>query len=355
MLHAAPEKLRVFVVGASPVDRAITVADLTSDPEIAVVGQAPGASEALRLIDQLRPDVITVEVGSADLSCLQALREGIAYPAPVVVVCPLAQDASAIGASAMQFGASAWVTKPALKLGFSAERDPRLRDELKLAGAASREPGSPGRGSLANTNPARVNALKLDRVVVIAASTGGPSALEAVCASLPGDFPAPILIVQHMPGNFTEALAKRLDAAGALSVREATSGQDPEPGLALVAPGGKHLSLRPDCSVRLAQHVPGARHRPSADVAFNSVAAAVGGRAIGVVLTGMGSDGTTGAAAIRRAGGHVVVQRQDSCVVYGMPRSAIEAGLATVVVPLNQIGQELARLCARRSSEGVQP
>jgi two-component system chemotaxis response regulator CheB len=181
-------------------------------------------------------------------------------------------------------------------------------------------------------------------VVVIAASTGGPTALQAVVPRLPDGLQTAVLVVQHRPAGFTRSLAERLDSRSALPVREAEEGELVSPGTVLLAPGGRHLKLRRRGSrvrVWLDEEPRSALHRPSADVAMASVARIYAARSVGVVLTGMGSDGTAGLKAIRAAGGRTLAEREDTCIIYGMPKSAIEAGVVDQTVPLPRMADEI--------------
>lgn len=186
-------------------------------------------------------------------------------------------------------------------------------------------------------------------VVAIGASTGGTEALRILLQSLPADAP-PLLIVQHMPEGFTAPFARRLDAACRLAVREAQPGDRPLPGLALIAPAARHMTLRrsgAEWSIALQDGPPVSRHRPSCDVLFHSVAGAAGPRAIGVILTGMGSDGANGLREMRAAGAHTLGQDEASCIVFGMPRAAQQIGAVERLLPLPQIGPAILRLAGQ--------
>jgi two-component system chemotaxis response regulator CheB len=184
------------------------------------------------------------------------------------------------------------------------------------------------------------------RLVAIGTSTGGPVALQQVLTKLPGNFPLPLLLIQHMPGSFTPAFAQRLNQQCAIEVREAQDGDEPKPGLALLAPGGKQMVLEQRAGrtlVRITESAPGQNYKPSVDVTFNSVARIFPGQVLAVVLTGMGADGREGARLLKQGGSNVWAQDEASCVVYGMPAAIVEAGLADAVLPLSEIGAALSQ------------
>ena len=181
-------------------------------------------------------------------------------------------------------------------------------------------------------------------VVVIAASTGGPSSLQSLVSALPAGFRATILVVQHIPRGFTHSLAERLDARSAIPVREATDGDPVEPGRVIIAPAGIHTRLRrrgARVRIVLDEEPRDALHRPSADVLMASAASVFGPRTVGVVLTGMGSDGSEGLRAIKAAGGHTLAESEETCVIYGMPKAAVAAGVVSRIVPLDRMAEEI--------------
>jgi two-component system chemotaxis response regulator CheB len=337
----ARELIRVLVVDDSALMRRLISKHLEADPALTVAGTARDGHEALRQVAQLRPDVVTLDVempGLDGLSTLQALMTQ--NPTPVVMLSSHTQQGARTTIRALMRGAVDFVAKPE-----EAQALPTVMTDLieKIKNAAGSRPAAlpmPSTAALP-VPPSRLGLQPWqvgDRLVVIGASTGGPRALQALLPQLPGDLPAAVIVVQHMPATFTQSLAQRLNEATPLTVQEARAGDRLARGLVLVAPGDYHLRLGVRGQVLLDQ---GPRHnhlRPSVDVTMIS-AAQYGAAVLGVVLTGMGSDGTEGARHIRAAGGSVVAESEASAVVYGMPRSVVEAGLAAEVLPLGQIAR----------------
>jgi two-component system chemotaxis response regulator CheB len=256
----------------------------------------------------------------------------------------------ALGAGAVDF-----VTKPAGEVSADLSK---IADELtrKLTIAASAKPRATaathapkprastpnigtgfGDGAVGTTT----NPVGLPRLCVIAVSTGGPAALGELIPALPGDLRLAVVVVQHMPAHFTAALAERLDAQSQLTVREAVDGDRPMPGLALIAPGDKHVEIDEKGLVSLTDAAPVHGCRPAADVTMLSAAKVYGRRTVGVVMTGMGKDGAAGALAIKKAGGKTFAQDQTTSVIYGMPKAAVEAGAIDTVVPLSELAAQL--------------
>jgi two-component system chemotaxis response regulator CheB len=261
-----------------------------------------------------------------------------ARPVPIVIV-SIAAESSERVLSGLDAGAIDFVQKPT---ALATERVFDLGDELiaKINAAAEAPLGRVREPVPDEPLPKTTFNGRYD-VVVIGVSTGGPQGLRSVIPRLPADFPVPLVVVLHMPIGYTEAYAKRLDEASTLTVVEAREGELLRPGLVLVAPAGRHLTLQRngegETSVRLDVRPLDTPHRPSVDVLFQSAAEVYGDRVLGVVMTGMGSDGRDGAAWIKARGGVVLTEAEETCVVYGMPRSVVEAGLSDEAVPLNRI------------------
>jgi two-component system chemotaxis response regulator CheB len=341
-------KIRVLVVDNSALMRRLIVDLLGGDPQIEVVGEAADGLECLDAVERLHPDVVTLDVDMPRMDGLQALQR-LMRTTPVAVVIVSGVTRPEVVVDALQGGAVDFVVKPSGPMSIDMYKVQHLLlDRVRVAalvdvaGLAARaraiqEPLPEVRGVA--YPPAPVSGA-LRKVVAIAASSGGPQALDILLSGLPGNLPAAVLIVQHMPVGFTASLAERLNRRSALAVREAQDGDELRPGRVYIAPGGHHL--RAEASVvRLDDRPPVRGLRPCANVLMQSVAGCFGARAVGVVLTGMGADGADGCRAIREAGGAVLAQDQASSVIYGMPRAA--AGWANAVVPLEQMAAALVR------------
>jgi two-component system chemotaxis response regulator CheB len=249
---------------------------------------------------------------------------------------------------ALELGAVDFLQKPAPPAAGVSTLEALLAQTVRAAANATvRRPSALALAAALGTVPAGLRRAKPapnpgsgtrpERLLAIGCSTGGPRALMEVVPHLPGNLPAAVVIVQHMPAGFTRSLAERLDSASALHVKEAEDGDQAAPGLALLAPGGRHMTLHPDGRVLLTDAAPVHGVRPSVDVLFRTLPAVAGGRCVGVILTGMGSDGADGAAAIRESGGRIVAEDASTTVVYGMPRAVAERGLAHALAPLPKI------------------
>jgi two-component system chemotaxis response regulator CheB len=336
--------VRVLIVDDSAFARKVLRESLQTNPQIEVVGTARDGIDALEKISQLNPDVITLDLVMPNLDGLGVLAALTPAKRSRVVVVSMADGESDIGVSALGFGVFDLVHKPTA-LAIASLGD--IAEELvtKVLFAASARPRTVPR--LAAPQIMASDA-KSDRVVLIGTSTGGPQALTRLLRALPANFPAPVAIVLHIPAGYTVPLAERLNLDCAIEVVEASDGSALRPGLALIAQGGKHLRLArsgENVVTRLDQEPVGLLHRPSVDVMFQSAAACLGSRALGVVLTGMGDDGVVGARAIKAAGGEVLTEAEASCVVYGMPRMVHEAGLSVAEVLLDDMAAAMiARL-----------
>lgn len=341
--------VRVLVVDDSAFMRQMIGRLLTEAPLFEVVGSARDGVEAVEMAVRLRPDVITLDVEMPRLDGLGALRQLMkACPTPVVMVSSLTRAHAEPTIRALIAGAVDFVTKPENPLDLA-----RVGEELraKVLAASRVRLGSPAR--CLPLSARRPPGAHRERLVVIGCSTGGPQALRALVPALPSWLPAPVLVVQHMPPGFTQPLAERLDRESSLAVREAADGDRLHPGQVLVAPGGWHCLVHADGTVRLDGGP--ARHgvRPAVDATLETVARSWGDRAVVAILTGMGSDGTDGAKLVHKAGGFILAEDERSCVVYGMPRSVVEAGCAHRVVPLEAMADAIVEAVVRPSGRGV--
>ena len=357
------KKARVLIVDDAMLIRRLVSDALASDTAIEVVGEAANGKVALQKIEQLAPDLVTLDIEMPEMDGLATLREiRKTHPRlPVIMFSALTERGAADTLEALHIGASDYVTKSTSTAGkgmaqqrIQADLIPKIRSLCRVAQPADAAPKR-----LAAVQPVQpvtaTSGAHPERadVVAIGLSTGGPGALGQLLPALPADFPAPILLVQHMPNVFTRLLAERLDSHAALAIVEATDAQRVQPGTVYVAPGDFHLSVRRhngQVVVALSQEPPEHSHRPSADVLFRSVAAVYGAHALGLVLTGMGEDGLSGSEQITRAGGRVIVQDEATSVVWEMPGRVANAGLADAVLPIGAVAPELVRRTARTPS-----
>ena len=337
--------IRVLVVDDSAFVRKVVREMLSRSPFLEVVGIARDGEEALEMTEQLRPDVITLDLNMPRSDGLSFLREQMARrPIPVIVL-SIASESGELVMQALDLGAVDVVRKPtALATDRVFEIASDLVGKVKAAALARvRQPSSPI-VSEKSRDPTPIQAGKTD-ILVIGVSTGGPQALKRLIPQLPANFPIPVGVVLHMPVGYTELFARSLASVTRLPVTEAQDGQSIVAGTVLLAPAGFHLSLvrqagRPPAA-RLSLQPLGTPHRPAVDVLFQTAAEVYGERTLGVVLTGMGSDGTAGAAWVKAQGGRIFTEAEETCVVYGMPRSVVEAGLSDRSVPLDKMAEAI--------------
>ena len=354
--------VRVLVVDDSAVMRSLLRMVITSHPRLELAGMAQDGPAALNLLEQLKPDLVLLDIEMPQMNGLEVLEKIRERDQVVkVIMCStLTRRGAGITMEALARGAADYVAKPSAQHGvreglatLTNELIPKILAQFSIETKAFTTPPvkrviSPIRGEGHAVS-----------AVVIGVSTGGPSALEKLLPALPADFPIPILIVQHMPQLFTALLAERLDSQSRVKVREAVAGTRPEAGTVDLARGDWHMEVRsfPEkegCWLRLTQAAPEQSCRPSVDVLFRSAASAYESSVLGVILTGMGSDGLDGCRAIRAAGGTIFVQDQASSAVWGMPGAVAEAGLANRVLPLDAMASEIVRTVSQsRRSEVV--
>ena len=338
--------IRVLIVDDSAFVRQALSRMLGSEADIQVVGLAADGFEGVEQARALRPDVITLDLQMPRMGGLEALERIMAEnPVPVLLLSSVTRQGAEVTLRGLELGALDFVDKSSVQgnmnlLALAQELRTKVR---ALATAAPRRRPPPAPGS-ALAGAARAGIAPRAEVVVIGTSTGGPPALQAIIPRLPRDLPSAVLVVQHMPVGFTRSLAERLDTRSALPVREALDGQPVEAGQVLIAPAGRHMKVRKrgqSIKVVLDDEPRSALHRPSADVLMASAAKAYGSQVLGVVLTGMGSDGVEGLRAIREAGGRTLAESEESCIIYGMPKAAVEAGVVDRSVPLPRMADEI--------------
>jgi two-component system chemotaxis response regulator CheB len=355
--------IRVLVVDDSPLARKVTVETLQREPGIEVVGTAPNAELALRRVESLAPDVITMDLEMPGMGGLEAIRRIMRdRPTPIVVLSASLRGRAAATVQALELGAVSCLAKPG---GPGSGRVSEIAAELTAAVYEAHQvrlevlaPGHPLAPAAAGAGPAagtRGGEPRRFQVVAIGASAGGPAALATVLKGLPADFPVPVLVAQHMPAGFMGAFARRLDGLCRVRVLEAEQGRALAPGEVLLAAGGRHLMVSRRGERRVVAHLdssdPVNGHRPSVDVLASSVAACFGAQSLGVILTGMGRDGAQGFARLRRQGGRVLAQDEASSAIYGMNRTVIENGDADEILPLGALAARLVALCPLAAKE----
>ncbi len=338
------DPIRVMIVDDSAFMRYTINRHLEADPDITVVGSAENGLSALAKIPSLKPDVITLDVEMPKLDGLATLERIMReFPTPVVMLSSLTATGARTTVKALMRGAVDFVQKPSGSAETRAVMTV-LVEKIKSAAqvhTAKVQPTMSPDEPLASHHMGLRPFLPGDPLVVIGASTGGPKALQKVLAHLPADLSAAVVIVQHMPAGFTKSLAQRLNELSSLTVQEAVDGDRLAKGLVLLAPGDYHMEIVGAKRIRLNQ-APRRNHvRPSVDITMESAANQCGSSVLGVILTGMGSDGTAGAQQIKAQGGHIIAEDEITSVVYGMPRSVIEAGWADKVVLLPDVAQTI--------------
>lgn len=349
--------VRVLVVDDSGFFRRRIVEILDADDHIKVVGTAANGREAIQKVMELKPDVVTMDIEMPVMDGITAVKRIMKLqPTPVLMFSSLSYEGAQATLDALEAGALDFLPKRFDEFSQDREEAKRiLRARVRLIGArglANPAPPKPATGTAtaASAVPPRRAAAATRRgdyrVVAIGSSTGGPVALQQVLTQLPATFPVPILLIQHMPATFTPAFAQRLNQQCQIRVKEAEDGEMLEKGTAYLAPGGRQMGLVDrggKVLVRIYDGDPSLHYRPSVDLTFASAAEVFPGKVLSVVMTGMGADGREGARALKKGGATVWAQDEASCVIFGMPGAVVEANLADQVLPLGDIGRELAK------------
>lgn len=342
--------IKVLIIDDSAMVRKVFEQELSKDPEIQVVGTAPDPIVGRDKIVYLKPDVITLDIEMPRMDGLTFLEKLMThYPIPVVVVSSLAKKGGDVALKAMELGAVEVVAKPgsAYSVGDMSEQ---LIEKVKAASRVKVFKKSPLSSSVSGaigSNVASMRVSTTNKIIAIGASTGGTDALREVVSRFPSNAP-PIVIVQHMPQNFTKAFADRLNQICQVEVKEAVDGEYLATGKALIAPGNQHMEIRRsgiNYYVTLFDGPMMFHQRPAVEILFNSVAKYAGKNAIGAILTGMGKDGAQGLLNMRNAGANTIAQDEKTSIVFGMPKEAIDIGAAQVIKPLQQITQTIMDFC----------
>jgi two-component system chemotaxis response regulator CheB len=344
------DKVRVLVVDDSALMRQLLSSMMASDRGIEVVGAAPDPLVARKMIKELNPDVVTLDVEMPNMDGISFLEKIMKLrPMPVLMISSLTQQGAEATLQALELGAVDYIAKPKVDLQQGlAEKQAEIIEKVKIAAKARVRSGT--RAATRPAAPARAGFSTTERIVAIGASTGGVEALREVLCGLPADSPA-VVVTQHMPAGFTTRFAERLDTLTQVTVREAKEGQRILPGHVYIAPGNWHLEVTRaganyTCHLHDGPAVSG--HRPSVDVLFRSVAASVGANAIGVILTGMGRDGAEGLKQMRDAGAATIGQNEATCIVYGMPKAAAAVGATEAELPIEKIAAAILDRCRDR-------
>ena len=350
------KKVRVLVVDDSALMRKLIPNILERDDSIEVVGTAMDGHFALKKIEDLSPQVVTLDLEMPGMNGIDTLKEIMRHwQLPVIVVSSHSTAGASITLKALALGAFDFVAKPkdvsARMPEIAAELIRKIHAAPQSAGVHTQflPEDTPGE------RPRKLRPVAPTHIIAIGVSTGGPNALQYLFSQLPAEFSGSILVVQHMPDGFTELFAKRLDDSCRIRVKEAQSGDLLVAGRALICPGNRHMKVKilPLGNVAvLVDEAPVNGHRPSVDVLFRSVAAEFGPQAMAVLMTGMGEDGAAGLGEIRAAGGFTVVQSQETCVVFGMPKAAIERGYAMRIADLQDLPGILQAQCAPDRGRG---
>lgn len=342
--------IKVLVVDDSALIRQILSEIIKSEPDMTLVGAAPDAFVAKKLVLERSPDVITLDIEMPKVDGLRFLEVLMnARPTPVVMISTLTEKGADATLRSLELGAIDFVAKP--KIGVAqgmAEYHELIVDKIRTAARSKVKKASPAK--IASVN--KVSYSGTEKLIAIGASTGGTEAIKEVLRTFPANAPATV-ITQHMPAGFTSTYARRLDSVCQMQVKEAKGGERLLPGQAYLAPGDKHMEIErsgADYRIRLTDGPRVSGHKPSVDVLFNSLCKSAGNNAIGVLLTGMGSDGAIGLQELFNAGCETFCQDEASCIVFGMPKVAIEKGAAKQVLSLDDMGKAVMQTVERLSA-----
>lgn len=344
-------KVKVLIVDDSAFMRNALSSMLTSDPEIEVIGKARDGVEAIELVEKLRPDIVTMDVEMPRMDGITALKHIMEKnPVPVIMVSSLTVEGAKVTLDALDLGAVDFIPKNLSDLSINIIKIKEILIEkikhIGRKGLAKKQlrPLAP-KAEIPKSMPVRTTGERRINLVAIGTSTGGPKALQEIIPKLPKDFPAPIVIAQHMPPNFTGPFAERLNQLSQINVKEAEEGELIKQGVAYVAPGRGHMRVKRvkgiETILTISENKDEFIYRPSVDALMLSVAEFFPGRSLGVILTGMGNDGLKGLTALKKTGGRVFAQNEETCVVYGMPKAVVDAGIADKVLSIEEMAGEI--------------
>ena len=348
--------VKLLIVDDSAFMRNALSSMLSSDPEIKIVGTARDGLEAIEKIGSLKPDIVTMDVEMPRMDGIAALRHIMeTNPLPVIMVSSITTEGAKVTLDALDLGAVDFIPKNLSELSINIVKIKEiLIDKIKhigRKGLVKKQVSPPGRAAALRAievpthMPLRTTGERRIGILSIGTSTGGPKALQEIIPRLPKDFPAPVVIAQHMPPNFTGPFAERLNQLSQIEVREAKEGETLKPGVALIAPGWGHMRVKRvrgiETVVSISDNKEDFIYRPSVDALMGSVAECFPGRALGVILTGMGNDGLKGLISLKKTGGRIFAQDEETCVVYGMPKAVVDAGIADKVLSLEDMAGEI--------------
>jgi two-component system chemotaxis response regulator CheB len=340
--------IKVLVVDDSSFMRKTISRMLDKDEAIQVIGTAGDGREAIEKIETLKPDVVTMDIEMPVMDGIEALKHIMAHnPVPVIIMSALTKEGADITMEALHIGASDFVTKDHSNISFTlSNKENELINKVKNVGRKKvsfllkrldlfRKP-------ISITPGQRIR----HEILAIGASTGGPPALQHILAALPKGFPVPVVVAQHMPKLFTQSFSQRLNALSQIEVREAEDKEPLTPGVALIAPGDMHMGLKKTGNKVCVELTSNTQYiyRPSVDLLMLSTARTYGAQSIGVILTGMGSDGLVGLREVKSKRGYVIAQDEETCVVYGMPKAVVNADIADAVLPIDRISEEIIKV-----------
>lgn len=344
----APEKIKVVVVDDSAFMRMVLKDIIDSQADMQVIGVAKDGLEALQVIEEKKPDVVTLDVEMPRMNGIEALKRIVQkYPVRVIMVSSLTEEGADITITALLLGAVDFLTKPS---GSTSLTFREVADELvqKIRSAMLIDPKRTLlKPSVKPVTPTLKKISLTERVVVIGASTGGPRSLDLIIPALPPDFPAPIFLVQHMPPLFTKSLATRLNSMSKITVKEAEDGETVKRGTVYIAPGDFHMGVKAvnsNVQIYLDKSEKINNVRPAVDFTLLKVSEIYRSNTIAVILTGMGRDGAKGAFKVKYYGGKIIAEHESTCVVYGMPKAVVEEGYADYVLPADKIAEKLVEL-----------
>lgn len=346
-------KVKVLIVDDSAFMRNALASMLSSDPEIEVIGKARDGLEAIELVEKLRPDIVTMDVEMPRMDGITALKHIMEKnPVPVIMVSSLTVEGAKVTLDALDLGAVDFIPKNLSDLSINIVKIKEiLIEKIKqiakrgIVKKRLRQVTEPKPVEIPKVMPVRATGERRINLVAIGTSTGGPKALQEIIPKLPKDFPTPIVIAQHMPPNFTAPFAERLNQLSQITVKEAEEGESLRQGVAYVAPGRGHMRVKRARGIETVLTVSENKdefiYRPSVDALMFSVAEFFPGRALGVILTGMGNDGLKGLTELKKTGGRVFAQDEETCVVYGMPKAVVDAGIADKVLSIHEMAGEI--------------